>query len=113
MSYMNEVFMNRQIAQAADALEIVEACKGHKLKEADAGKFRLLADEMKRAATRFSDLASKQSVFSTDEFFRRALAYANKLKVERAILVKAQREKREREKAEREALQKELAQIAA
>lgn len=113
MSYITSIFMQRSIAKAADALEIVEACKTHKLQAADAGKFRLLADEMKRAATRFNDLATQQSVMTTDDFFKKALEYAAVLKRERAILVRAQREKREQHERERAELLADMAQMQA
>jgi hypothetical protein len=105
--------MNRQIAQAADALDLIEACKTAKLKEATAVKLKLVVDEMQRAAKRFKDLAADQSVMSEGEFFAKALARAQVIKNERAIIARIAREKREREAAEREALQKELALIAA
>jgi uncharacterized membrane protein len=112
MSYVTEIFMNRQIAQAADALDLIEACKAHKL-ASDSGKLKLLADQMKRAANRFNALVGNQSVMTEEEFFAKALARAAVIKKERAILMQMRREKREREAAEREALQAELALIAA
>jgi hypothetical protein len=113
MSYVTEIFMNRQIAQAADALDMLEACKTHRLTAADSSKFKLLADQMKRAADRFKGLASAQSVLSEGEFFQKALERAAVIKRERAIIARFAREKRERDTAEREAMQKELALIAA
>lgn len=108
MSYVTEVFMNRQIAQAAEALDLLEACKSHRLANADASKFRLLADEIKRASSRFSELATQQSVMSTDEFFKKALERAAVIKHERAVLMQARKEKREREAREREEFLKDL-----
>lgn len=113
MSYVTEVFMNRQIAQAADALDLIEACKTARLKEATAAKITLVVDEMQRAAKRFKALAADQSVMSEGEFFAKALERAQVIKRERALLARLARDKREREAAEREALQQELALIAA
>lgn len=113
MSYVAEVFMNRQIAQAADALDLIEACKTARLKEATAAKLKLVVDEMQRAAKRFKDLAGNQSVMSEGEFFKKALDRAAVIRQERAVIARLAREKRERDTAEREALQQELALIAA
>lgn len=113
MSYVTEIFMQRQIAQAAQALDLIEACKGARLKEATAQKLKLVVDEMQRAAKRFKDLASQQTIMSEGEFFAKALARAQVVKQERAALARYIREKRERETREREELQKELALIAA
>lgn len=104
MSYVTELYMLRSIARAAEALDLVDACKQHKLTEADSGKFKLLADQMRRAANRFNELAAGQSVYSPDEFFRRALERAKVIREERAHYARIAREKREKQQAQREAI---------
>lgn len=104
MSYATEIYMNRSIARAAEALDLIDACKEHKLTDADSGKFKLLADQMRRAANSFSELAKGQSVYSADEFFKRALARAKAIRAERAVYARLARERREKMQAEREAI---------
>jgi hypothetical protein len=90
MSYVTEVFMNRQIAAAAVSLDVIQAAQSHKLAP-DAKKHALLARVMKEHADRLQRLATEQSIMSPDEFFR----------AEAAQLAKIRREKREQHEAER------------
>jgi hypothetical protein len=112
MSYVTEIFTQPAIREAADALDLLQSCQSHKL-PADSGKHRALADIMKGAATRFKDLAEKQTVLGVDEFYRRALERVSVIRHERAVLAKARAEKRRRDTAEREEMQRELAGLAA
>jgi hypothetical protein len=100
MSYVTEVFMNKQIAEAARSLDIVQAAQNHKL-PADSQKHALLARVMKEHAARVQNLATKQSIMSPDEFFRRAFERVREIRAEAATLAKMRREKRERDDAER------------
>ncbi|MGV1754868.1 hypothetical protein [Agrobacterium sp. CG674] len=103
MSYTNEVFMQRSIAQAAQALDLVNACRNHKL-AADSGKHRTLALIMKEASERFQKLAAGQTVVSAEDFFRLSIERSRQVQRETAALMKIRREKRERDAAEREAV---------
>lgn len=103
MSYVTEVFMNRQIAAAAVSLDILQAAQQHKL-EPKAEKHALLARVMKDHADRFQRLASEQTIMSPDEFFKRAFERVREIRAEAALLAKMRREKREQHAAEREAV---------
>jgi hypothetical protein len=103
MSYVTEVFMNRQIAAAAVSLDIMQAAQQHKLAP-DAKKHALLAVVMRDHAERFQRLASQQSIMSPDEFFKRAFERVREIRAEAALLAKMRREKREQHTAEREAI---------
>lgn len=113
MSYATQNIIARQIAQAANVLDHIDACKSARLQEATAAKLKLVVDEMQKAAQRFKALATKQDVMSEGEFFAKALEYAQVIRHERALLARYAREKRERDTAAREELQRELALIAA
>lgn len=103
MSYVTEVFMNRQIAEAAISLDIVQAAQNHKL-PADSKKHVLLAKVLRDHADRLQRLVAEQTVMSPDEFFRRAFERVREMRHEAAIIARDRREKRERDTAEREAL---------
>ncbi len=100
MSYVTEVFMNRQIREAAVSLDIVQAAQNHKL-PADSKKHALLARVLKEHAERFQKLAQQQTVMSPDEFFKRAIERVREIRAEAAALATMRREKRERDEAER------------
>lgn len=112
MSYITELYMNHQIAEAAKALDLLQAAQNHKL-PADAKKHTVLAAVMREATERFQKLAHDQSVYTPDEFFKKAFERVRQMRAEAAELAKIRREKRERDTAEREAIQKEMALIAA
>ena len=112
MSYVTEVFMNRQVAEAAISLDVMQAAQQHKL-PADAKKHALLARVMKEHADRFQRLASEQSVMSPDEFFRRAFERVREIRREAAVIAKSRREKREQHEAERAAILAEMNLVAA
>lgn len=107
MSYVTELFMQRSIAKAAEALDLINACRNHKLAP-DSGKHRTLAVIMKEASERFQALAQGQSVLSPEDFFR--LAFERSLEVQRetALIMQGRREKRLRDEAERAAVLEEL-----
>lgn len=100
MSYMTEVFMNKQIKEAAISLDLLQAAQQHKL-EPKAEKHALLAKLMREHSERFQKLATQQSVYSADEFFKRAFDVVRQMRADAAILAKSRREKRERDAAER------------
>ncbi|MBD9511600.1 hypothetical protein IB265_33120 [Ensifer sp. ENS10] len=112
MSYVTEVFMNRQIAEAATSLEVMQAAQQHKL-EPDAKKHALLARVMREHAERFQRLATQQSVMSPDEFFRRAFERVRVMRAEAAQLAKIRREKREQHEAERNQILADMNLVAA
>ena len=112
MSYMSEILCNRQIAEAAVSLDILQAAQQHKL-EPDAKKHALLATVMREHADRFQKLAQQQSVYSPDEFFKRAFERVRQMRADAAAMMKARREKRERDAAARENLIAEMNAIAA
>lgn len=112
MSYVTEIFMNRQIAAAAEALDLINACQHHKLAK-DSGKHKLLATIMRDTSKRFHDLASSQSAMSADEFFRKAIERVNVMRAERALIAQHRAAKRAADAAARAELQAELQMIAA
>lgn len=112
MSYLTELYMNRQIQEAAQALDVMQAAQQHKL-PADAKKHALLATVMREAADRFQKLASQQGVYTKDEFFKRAFERVRQMRAESAVIMKQRREKRERDQAERERLLAEMNAVAA
>ena len=112
MSYVTEIMTARSIAQAADALDLIQSCQGHKLPK-DSGKHKLLASVMKEATSRFVDLQQKNGLLSPDEFFRKSIERVNVMRAERASLMKIRREKRERDAAARAEFLDDLALIAA
>ncbi|WP_326894605.1 hypothetical protein U8P73_36335 (plasmid) [Rhizobium beringeri] len=112
MSYVTEVFMNRQIREAAVSLDIVQAAQNHKL-PADSKKHVLLAKVLKDHADRLQRLVAEQTVMSPDEFFRRAFERVREMRAEAALIATMRREKRERDTLEREAIQAEMGLIAA
>ncbi|MBY3231843.1 hypothetical protein [Rhizobium laguerreae] len=112
MSYVTEVFMNRQIREAAVSLDIVQAAQNHKL-PADSKKHALLARVLKDHADRLQRLVAEQTVMSPDEFFRRAFDRVREVRAEAAIIARDRREKRERDTLERETVMQEMGLIAA
>lgn len=112
MSYVTEVFMNRQIREAAVSLDIVQAAQNHKL-PADSKKHVLLAKVLKDHADRLQRLVAEQTVMSPDEFFRRAFERVREMRAEAALIATMRREKRERDALERETVMQEMGLIAA
>lgn len=100
MSYVTEVFMNKSIKEAAISLDILQAAQQHKL-EPKAEKHALLAKVMRDHAERFQKLAQSQSVYSADEFFRRAFEVVRQMREDARVIAVKRREKRERDAAER------------
>ncbi|QWY82966.1 hypothetical protein [Rhizobium phage RHph_X66] len=112
MSYVTEVFMNRQIREAAVSLDIVQAAQNHKL-PADSKKHALLARVLKDHADRLQRLVAQQTVMSPDEFFRRAFDRVREMRAEAALIATMRREKRERDALERETVMQDMGLIAA
>lgn len=100
MSYMTELLMNKQIKEAAISLDVLQAAQAHKL-EGDSKKHALLAKVMRDHSERFQRLAKQQTVFSADEFFKKAFEVVRQMRADAAVIAKSRREKRERDAAER------------
>ena len=100
MSYVTEVFMNKQIKEAAISLDILQAAQQHKL-DPKAEKHALLAKVMRDHSERFQRLAAQQSVFSADEFFKRAFEVVRQMREDARVIAVTRREKREKHEAER------------